>query len=73
MNMEPFDPETIIHVLSRCEACQMGQVSGACKTHENIGDKRLNASLRLATDMEACDAAICHEYEVFGPGYYHPT
>lgn len=25
--MDPFDPDTIIHVLSRCEACQLGQVS----------------------------------------------
>ncbi|CAM9725682.1 unnamed protein product [Ascophyllum nodosum] len=24
--MDPFDPDTIIHVLSRCEACQLGQV-----------------------------------------------
>ncbi|CBJ25957.1 hypothetical protein Esi_0017_0203 [Ectocarpus siliculosus] len=24
--MDPFDPDAIIHVLSRCEACQMGQV-----------------------------------------------
>eukprot|EP00752_Nemacystus_decipiens_P016119 g14414.t1 len=24
--MDPFDPDAIIHVLSRCEACQLGQV-----------------------------------------------
>ncbi len=27
--MDPFDPDAIIHVLSRCEACQLGQVSGS--------------------------------------------
>lgn len=27
--MDPFDPDAIIHVLSRCEACQLGQVGGS--------------------------------------------